>query len=51
VVLADQPGDGPSTADPRGHVDHLALIVQRRAERTALMRAMMIEVAFILDQN
>src|SRR3954463_10916096 len=51
AVLIDQPGDGPSTADPGGHVDHLARIVQRRAERTALMRTMIVEMALILGQD
>jgi hypothetical protein len=37
--------------DRGGHVDHLVGIVQRRAERTALMRAMMVEMAFILGQD
>jgi hypothetical protein len=50
AVLADQPSNDPSTADPGGHVDHLARIVQRRAKRTALMRAVIVEMTFILDQ-
>ena len=51
AVLVDQPGDGLSVVDPGGHVDHLARIVQRRAERTALMRAVIVEMAFILGQD
>ncbi|MGH3376697.1 MAG: hypothetical protein ACRDP6_18350 [Actinoallomurus sp.] len=51
AVFADQPSDDLSTIDPGGHVDHLARIVRRRAERTALMRAVMIEVAFVLGQD
>jgi hypothetical protein len=34
AVLADQPGDGPSTMDPGGHVDHLARVVQQWSEGT-----------------
>jgi hypothetical protein len=37
--------------DPGGHVDDLAGIVQRRTERTAQMRALIVEVAFILGQD
>jgi hypothetical protein len=37
AVLADQPGDNPSTVDPGGHVDHPAGVVQRRVKRAALM--------------
>lgn len=37
--------------DPDGHVDHLVGIVQRRAERTALMRAVIVEMVFILGQD
>ena len=51
AVLADQPGDGLPTADPGGHVDHLAGVVQRRVKRAALMRAVIVEVAFILGQD
>jgi hypothetical protein len=51
VILADQPGDSRSTANPSGHIDHLARIVQRRAKRTALMRAMIVEMTFILGQD
>jgi hypothetical protein len=51
VVLADQPSDGPSMADPGGHVDHPAWVVHRRMKRAALMRAMIIEMAFILGQD
>ena len=51
AVLVDQPGDGLSTVDLGGHVDHLVGIVQRRAEKAALMRPMIVEVSFILDQD
>jgi hypothetical protein len=51
AVLADQPGDGPSTVDPSGHVDHFTGIMQRRAQGTALMRAVLVEVAFVLGQD
>jgi hypothetical protein len=51
AVLADQPDDGLSAVDPGGHVDHLAGIVQRRAKRTALMWAVIVEMTFILGQD
>ncbi|MEV5892054.1 hypothetical protein [Nonomuraea fuscirosea] len=37
--------------DPGGHVDHLAGVVQGRAERCALMRAIMVEMALVLGQD
>jgi hypothetical protein len=37
--------------DPDGHVDYLARIVYRRAQGTALMWALAVEVAFILRQD
>lgn len=37
--------------DPAGHVDHLVRIVHRRAQKTALMWAVIGEVAFILCQD
>ena len=40
-----------STANRGGHVDHLARIVQWWTERTALMRAMIVEVTFIFGQD
>ena len=40
MVLVDQSCDGPSAVDPGGHVDHLAGVVQGRAEGTGLMWAM-----------
>ncbi|MFL6052869.1 MAG: hypothetical protein ACJ72W_08135 [Actinoallomurus sp.] len=49
AVLIDQPGI--STVDRGGHVDRLARIVQRRAQGTALMRAVVIEVALVLGQD
>ncbi|GAA3696175.1 hypothetical protein GCM10022224_072270 [Nonomuraea antimicrobica] len=51
MVLVDQSCDGPSTVDPGSHVDHLAGIVRWRAERTALMWAMMVEMAFVLGRD
>ncbi len=41
----------PVTVLRRWIRDHLVGVVQRRAERTALMRAMMVDVAFVLGQN
>jgi hypothetical protein len=51
AVLVDQPGDGLSTVDLGSHVDHIVGIVQRRAERAALMRPVIVEVSFILGKD
>lgn len=51
AVLVGQSGDGLSTVDLGGHVDHLAGVVQGRAQRTTLMWAMIVEVSFILSQD
>jgi hypothetical protein len=51
VVLADQPCDGPSAADPGGHVDHLAGVVQRRAKGSAAMRTMVVVVQFVFGRT
>jgi hypothetical protein len=37
--------------DPGGHVDHLVGVVQGWAEGTVLMRAMMVEMVFVLGQD
>jgi hypothetical protein len=38
-------------ADPGGRVDHLAGVVHRRVKRAAMMRAVIVEVAFIRGQD
>ena len=37
--------------DPGGHVDHRARVVQRWSEGMALMRAVIVEMAFVLGQG
>jgi hypothetical protein len=42
AVPIDQCGDGPSTVDPGGDVDHLARIVQQRSGERPSMQAMIV---------
>jgi hypothetical protein len=37
--------------DPGGHVDYLARVMQRWSEVMALMRTVIVEMAFILGQD
>ena len=51
AVLADQPGDGLSTVDPAVMLIMSLGSCRRRAERMALMWAVLVEVAFVLGQD